>query len=67
MPELSGPELVQQIRTDKITRDIPCVYMTGSLTPGTPGDQDDPTTVSIAKPFSRAELTLVIDRVLKGK
>ena len=67
MPELSGPELVQQLRTDKITRDIPCVYMTGNLVPSNPVDQDDLTTVSIAKPFSRAELIDVIDRVLKGK
>jgi len=67
MPELSGPELVQQLRTDKITRDIPCVYMTGNLVPSNPVDQDDLTTVSIAKPFSRAELIDVIDRVLRGK
>src|SRR5688572_1975990 len=66
MPGLSGPQLVQQLKSDETTRNIPCVYITGNLVTGEVVDQDA-RTVSIAKPFTTPELIAVLDSVLNRK
>ena len=63
MPELSGPELVRQLRNDEITQNIPCIYMGGNLGPAE--EQEDPTALSIAKPFKKPQLIALIEKVLK--
>lgn len=66
MPGISGPQLVQQLKSDDTTRNIPYVYITGNLVAGETVDQDA-RTVSIAKPFTTPELIAVLDSVLKRK
>ena len=67
MPGLSGPQLVQQLKSDETTRNIPCVYITGNLVAGELVDPQDARAVSIAKPFTTPQLIAVLDTVLNRK
>jgi CheY-like chemotaxis protein len=63
MPELSGPELVQQIMADETAKTIPCIFVTGDFVPG----EVMGTTRCIMKPFKRPELIALINEVLGEK
>lgn len=64
MPVMTGAELCLAIRADDELRDLPVIFVSGSLMPGDSRPADAGATAILSKPFRPADLTGVLDRAL---
>ncbi len=66
MPAMTGAELCEAIRADDGLRDLPVIFVSGSLMPGDTRPVDAGATAMLAKPFKPADLTGCLDKALAG-
>lgn len=64
MPAMTGAELCLAIRADDELRELPVIFVSGSLMPGDTRPVDAGATAVLGKPFRPADLTGVLDRAL---
>lgn len=64
MPAMNGSELCLAIRADDTLRDLPVIFVSGSLMPGDTRPADAGATAALAKPFKPGDLTACLDRTL---
>ena len=66
MPVMSGIELCRAIRADPGNAGLPIVFVSGSVMPGDTRAVDAQVTAVLRKPFTPAELTACLDKVLSA-
>ena len=65
MPVWSGTDLCVRIRSDERTRNLPVLFVSGSLVPGDPRAVDAQATAVLRKPFTPAELVACLDKMMQ--
>jgi CheY-like chemotaxis protein len=64
MPAMTGAELCQVLRANPDFRDLPVVFVSGSLLPGDSRPADAGATAVVTKPFKPRDLIDTLDEVL---
>ncbi|WP_433790633.1 response regulator [Actinoplanes sp. CA-252034] len=66
MPRMSGVELSRALRAEPATRDLPVVFVSGSLAPGDSRPGLAQATAVLFKPFLPRELSVCVEKVLNS-
>jgi len=64
MPAMSGIDLCLALRADPVTRDLPVIFVSGSLLPGDARPAQAQATAVLSKPFSPGELVACVKTAL---
>ncbi|GIE90186.1 response regulator [Actinoplanes regularis] len=65
MPVMTGVELSLALRADPATRDLPVIFVSGSLIPGDARPTEGQATDVLLKPFLPADLLACVEKVLE--
>ncbi len=65
MPVMTGVELSLALRADPATRDLPVIYVSGSLIPGDSRPEEGQATSVLLKPFLPADLLACVEKALE--
>lgn len=66
MPVMSGVELSRAIRADPATKNLPVIFVSGSLAPGDPRPGEGQVTAVLLKPFRPREFLACVEKTLAG-
>ncbi|GLW33652.1 response regulator [Actinoplanes regularis] len=65
MPVMTGVELSLALRADPATRDLPVIFVSGSLIPGDARPAEGQATDVLLKPFLPADLLACVEKALE--
>ncbi|GAA2470498.1 response regulator [Winogradskya humida] len=65
MPVMSGVDLCLELRADPATKDLPVIFVSGSLIPGDTRPAQAQATAILAKPFRSPELVTCVQNALE--
>ncbi|MEU8663542.1 response regulator [Actinoplanes philippinensis] len=66
MPRMSGVELSRAVRDEPATRELPVVFVSGSLAPGDARPVQAEVTAVLFKPFVPRELSACVEKALQS-
>ncbi|MFI1990469.1 response regulator [Actinoplanes sp. NPDC020271] len=66
MPVMSGVDMCLAIRADPATRDLPVIFVSGSLTPGDDRPERARATAVVTKPFTPRDLVSCVRGLVGG-